>query len=82
MQPLNVEFSPESQIEFPFMPNKHLVGQLKITNKNDYPIVYKVTQNYIQSLKHQLLIDLSSDPIKVVSNLDNNLMFKSSFIKM
>lgn len=59
MQALNVEFSPESQIEFPFMPNKHLVGQLKITNKNDFPIVYKVIPNYIKSLKHQLSIDLS-----------------------
>lgn len=34
MSDLKMEFTPESQIEFPFMPNKHLVGSLKIINKN------------------------------------------------
>jgi P pilus assembly chaperone PapD len=43
-----IEFSPESQLAFTYLPNEHLTTVLKITNKNEFPIVFKVIHHIIK----------------------------------
>lgn len=60
-----IEFLPESQLTFTYLPNEHLTTVLRITNKNEFPIVFKVA-TILLSLKLQLLINSLFGPIKVV----------------
>ena len=71
--PLNMEFLPENQLIFPYQQNKHLIGNLKMTNKNDFAIVYKVFiffRQFKASAVNKFVIRPSSDILKPGQSVD------------
>ncbi len=66
------------------MPNKHLVGSLKIINKNDFPIVYKVPFCIIKfkaSTVNRFVIRPNQGCIKPGQSIDVQIVFHKDVTK-